>query len=152
MKKSSFIIDIIATFFYSGFFPLGPGTFASILTTLILFFLPTLSFIFSISSILILTIIGLFVSDVYAKTNGQHDPSQVVIDEVVGMWISLLLVPKSIITFLIAFLLFRFFDIVKPYPINKFEKLPGGWGIMLDDILAGLFSFLFVHIFIYFLS
>ena len=76
----------------------------------------------------------------FAAKVAKKDPSEAVIDEVVGMGISLLFVPKSIALYIVAFLLFRFFDITKIYPIKKFEKLPGGWGIMLDDVVAGIFS------------
>lgn len=68
------------------------------------------------------------------------DPSRVVVDEVVGFWIALFAVPKSLALVAIGFVLFRVFDIWKPFPIRKIETLPQGWGIMADDILAGIYT------------
>lgn len=68
------------------------------------------------------------------------DPSIVVIDEVIGMWISLLLLPKTVAVVAMAFVLFRLFDIVKPEPARMLEKLPNGWGIILDDVVAGVYA------------
>ena len=74
----------------------------------------------------------------------DHDPSEVVIDEAVGMGISLFMLPHSFGLYLLAFVLFRIFDIFKPSFIYQIQDLPGGWGIMLDDVLAGLFTFALV--------
>lgn len=80
--------------------------------------------------------------------SGHHvpDPSSVVIDEVVGMWIALLLLPKSLAAACAAFVLFRVLDILKPQPARALERLPGGWGIMLDDVVAGLYANLILQI------
>ena len=75
----------------------------------------------------------------------DHDPSEVVIDEAVGMGISLFMLPHSFGLYLLAFVLFRIFDIFKPSFIYQIQELPGGWGIMLDDVLAGLFTFALVN-------
>jgi phosphatidylglycerophosphatase A len=69
-----------------------------------------------------------------------HDPAVVTIDEVVGMWISLFLLPKKIGAVLAAFFIFRFLDIIKPYPAQKFDAMHGGFGIMMDDVVAGLYT------------
>lgn len=74
---------------------------------------------------------------------GEHataDPSIVVIDEIVGIWITLLFLPKIIPVMIIGFLAFRAFDILKPQPARNFEKIPNGWGIMLDDVIAGIYA------------
>jgi len=76
------------------------------------------------------------------------DPSRIVVDEVVGMSFSLIFLPKTYLIWGTAFLIFRFFDIVKPYPLKKFEKLKGGWGIMIDDLGAGIYTSIFVNIFV----
>lgn len=68
------------------------------------------------------------------------DSSKIVIDEVVGMWIALLLVPSGWFYTILVFLLFRFFDIIKPFFIKRMEKLKGGWGVMMDDVLAGIYA------------
>lgn len=84
-------------------------------------------------------IIGVWSSDVVEKDWGK-DSSRVVIDEVAGMCISLLFIPPTIQWIIVALLLFRFFDIVKPLYIRRSEKLRGGWGVMMDDIIAGIYS------------
>jgi phosphatidylglycerophosphatase A len=76
------------------------------------------------------------------------DSHRIVIDEAVGIIITLFLVPHRIIFFVIGFLLFRFFDIIKPFPINSAQSLPGGWGVMLDDVVASLYSSITLWIFI----
>jgi phosphatidylglycerophosphatase A len=87
----------------------------------------------------IITLTGIWSSNVVSVIWGK-DPSRVVIDEVAGMCISLLFVPVAIKYIITALVLFRFFDIVKPLFIKKIEKFPGGWGIMLDDVLAGIYA------------
>ena len=77
---------------------------------------------------------------------GKHDPGMVVVDEMVGMWLGLWLVPHHLWLFLIALGLFRLFDIWKPFPINSIQKLPEGWGIMMDDVGAGIYTLLLVHL------
>ena len=86
-----------------------------------------------------ITIIGVWSSSVAEPVWGK-DPARVVVDEVAGMCISLLFLPVSIKYVLTALILFRFFDIIKPLFIRKTEQLPGGWGIMMDDVLAGIYS------------
>jgi phosphatidylglycerophosphatase A len=77
------------------------------------------------------------------------DPSIIVIDEIVGMWISLLWIPKTVIAVAVAFILFRVMDVLKPEPARTVEKLPGGWGIMLDDVVAGLYANIAAHAFLF---
>jgi phosphatidylglycerophosphatase A len=72
--------------------------------------------------------------------SGKVDPQEVVIDEVLGMAVTLAFLPLSLQTIGIGFLLFRFFDIVKPFPARRSEKLPGGWGIVMDDVVAGIYA------------
>ena len=88
---------------------------------------------------LLITLLGIWSSNVVSTIWGK-DPARVVIDEVAGMCISLLFVPVTIKYVITALVLFRFFDIAKPLFIRKLEKLPGGWGIMLDDVLAGIYA------------
>src|ERR1700712_3538248 len=87
----------------------------------------------------VVTLVGIWSSDVVAKIWGK-DPARVVIDEAAGMCITLLFVPVVLKYVICGLILFRFFDIVKPLYIKKLEKLPGGWGIMLDDVLAGVYA------------
>jgi phosphatidylglycerophosphatase A len=110
-----------------------PGTVASFAAVIVAFFIP-------VGPVLILSVIvlGLFASGIYAKTVEKEDPGEIVIDEVAGMWIALF--AHSPAMFVPAFGLFRILDIIKPFPIRNLEKLPGGVGIMADDIAAGVLA------------
>ena len=90
--------------------------------------------------VIVIFLVGVIVSSIVSDEESNSDPSKVVIDEWVGMWIALLMIPNEWLWLGIAFLLFRVFDIVKVYPANRFERLPGGWGIMMDDVVAGLYA------------
>ena len=140
---------IIATAFGVGYVPLAPGTAGSILCLLIVYFWSPLPLFGYILLLLVLFFLGVYSGSQLEKDLG-HDPSIVVIDEVVGMGIGLLLLPQNYIWFFIAFLLFRLFDISKPPPINLSQKLPGGWGIMMDDVIAGLYTLVLVQMIRYF--
>jgi len=93
----------------------------------------------SIGITIVITFAGVWSSSMVEPIWGK-DPSKVVIDEVAGMAIGLLFLPVSVTYLLCAFILFRFFDIVKPLYVRKMEELPSGWGIMMDDVLAGLYT------------
>ena len=133
---------IFATGFYTGLWPLkGPATFASFISVIIFFFLSNilLNELYLLLLIIIFIIIGIWSSNCIS-TDNDKDPSKVVIDEWVGMWITLLFLPVSFIWFMVGFIVFRYLDILKPFGIRKFERIPGGLGIMMDDIVAGIFG------------
>ena len=134
----------VATFFYLGKIPFAPGSWGS-LGALLLWLLLPVTFSAHLSVIIILFVLGVYSSSRIAKYLDDHDPSEVVIDEVVGMGISLFMLPHSPGLYLLAFILFRVFDILKPSFIYRIQNLPGGWGIMLDDVLAGLITFVLVN-------
>ena len=134
----------VATFFYLGKLPFAPGSWGS-LGALLLWLLLPVTFSVQLSVIIILFVLGVYSSSRMAKYLDDHDPSEVVIDEVVGMGISLFMLPHSPGLYLLAFILFRGFDILKPSLIYRIQNLPGGWGIMLDDVLAGLITFALVN-------
>ena len=134
----------IATLFGIGRVPLVPGTLASLAALPVGWWLavvggwPTL-----LSAAIWVTLLGIWAGGRHAKATGKKDPSECVIDEVAGQWVALLPVAFTGRLFnapvlAIAFLLFRAFDILKPWPISRFERYPGGLGIMLDDVAAGL--------------
>ena len=133
----------VATFFYLGKLPFVPGSWGS-LGALLLWFLLPVTFSVHLSVIIILFVLGVYSSSRMAKYLDDHDPSEVVIDEVVGMGISLFMLPHSSGLYLLAFILFRVFDILKPSFIYRIQNLSGGWGIMLDDVLAGLLTYTIV--------
>ena len=133
----------VATFFYLGKLPFAPGSWGS-LGALLLWLLLPVTFSVHLSVIIILFVLGVYSSSRMAKYLDDHDPSEVVIDEVVGMGISLFMLPHSPGLYFLAFILFRVFDILKPSFIYRIQNLSGGWGIMLDDVLAGLLTFIIV--------
>jgi len=138
-KDIPFIQKFFATGFYSGFSPIVPGTVGS-LVGLLIYLIPGVENIYILGPLsIIFFFIGVFTSSRLEKQLGE-DPSIVVIDEIVGMWISLFFLPKNPVIYIGAFVLFRVFDIVKPSPARQVERYKGGWGIMLDDVFAGIYA------------
>jgi len=140
--------ELIGTVFYIGKLPLAPGTWASIFAVLCWYFLFQSVNHFVLPAISIfLFLIGGIASDTIVKDSKEHDPSRIVIDEWVGQWVALSMMPINIRTGVVAFVAFRIFDIIKPGPVRKMEKIPGGWGIMADDVMAGIMAYFVVLIF-----
>jgi len=138
---------MISSFFGIGFFPVAPGTLASLITILIYkYVLYQLKWPFMLSLFLVIYLLGVAASSKYVSISGKHDPGEVVIDEVLGQLVALFLLRPSWIMVLSAFFLFRFFDIIKPLFIKKAEKFSKGWGIMLDDIVAGIYTSIILNI------
>ena len=147
MKRAKLFHIIIASGFGSGFSPFAPGTAGALVAVIIwtvLFYVIPFNILLVVTSLLIVlfTAAGIWTADKLESEWGK-DPSKVVVDEMVGVWIALLAVPVGNVWYILfAFLLFRFFDIFKPLGIRKMEQLEGGIGVMADDILAGIYSFL----------
>jgi len=139
MKIINFIVKTVSTFFYIGHLPFIPGTLASV-AALFLFYLVRNNVLAQILLTLVIIIAGFLTSGRAEKLFKKQDPKYVVIDEVSGMLLSFAFIPYDIRLVVIAFILFRIFDIAKPFPINKLEKLPGSIGIMSDDIVAGIYT------------
>ena len=138
---------IVATFFGSGFCPIAPGTAASFLTALIyMFLLHGLTGPVQALVIAAVFFAGVPAASRYSSELGRKDPGRVVIDEVCGQLIALFMLPPDPVSVAAAFFLFRIFDIIKPYPIRKLEGFPRGWGIMADDVGAGLASALVLRL------
>ncbi len=142
------LTKLIVTFFFIGHAKIAPGTIASLVTSL-LFYLFAKNFIYHIFIIVILItiIIAFFSISIYTYSSPEKDRSEIVIDEVIGQSIALLpllffseATSPDFFMCIISLLFFRFFDIVKPYPINKFDKMNNTFGVIFDDILAGIFS------------
>jgi phosphatidylglycerophosphatase A len=136
----------IATFFGTGYFPKAPGTAATLAALplyLILRRLPAPLYVLSLGKLIVL---GVIASDAMEKQWGK-DPSRVVIDEVCGLLVTLISRPKGLKAIALGTVLFRFFDIVKPWPVGTIDKnIKGGIGIMADDIAAGLISAFILHL------
>ncbi len=131
------LAKIIGSAFGSGFSPVAPGTVGSFVAIAALWVAPPLSTVILILAALLFFFIGVWASAICEQDWGR-DPGRVVWDEVVGMMVTVATLPKSLMVYAAAFILFRFFDILKPFPVNRSQQLPGGWGVMIDDVLAGL--------------
>ena len=137
----------IASFGYVGFFPIAPGTAGSLAALALFAFVRWIGMpAFELATIAAVLAIGIWSADGAERALGRKDPGPVVIDEVLGMLITLALLPVSLTGVLVGFLLFRLFDVVKPYPAGRMEHLPGGYGIMLDDAMAGLYAHLVLRL------
>lgn len=139
------IVEIVASCFYVGYIPGAPGTYGSLFA---LFFISQFSILTQNYSVIFFIIIGLIFSTLMERQTGKEDDQRIVIDEFVGMLITFYYVTPNLLYLAIGFVLFRLYDIYKPYPIMKIQKLPSGFGIMLDDILAGVYARIVLHIFI----
>jgi phosphatidylglycerophosphatase A len=140
---------VFATFFGAGYFPLAPGTLTSAVVVLwYKFVLHRLSWPLYLLIFALLFILGIYVSGAYSKMSKKEDPRSVVIDEAAGQSLALFLIGPEWTLCLASFVLFRFFDIVKPFPIKKVESFPGGFGIMLDDMLAALYAGILIKLFL----
>jgi len=139
----------IGTVFNIGKLPLAPGTWASLIATICWYFLfqnqePILLPIITA----FLFLLGSIAADTIILDSKDHDPSRIVIDEWVGQWIAFTMMPINLTTAIVGFLAFRIFDITKIGPVRRMEKLPGGWGVMADDVMAGIMTY-FVILFVY---
>lgn len=133
-----------------GYIGKGAGTVAAVACCICWYFLQLNGpqNIAALAITLVITLVGIWSSAVVEKTWGK-DPQRVVIDEIAGMCISLLFLPVTVKYLLAGLVLFRFFDIAKPLMISRMEKLPGGWGIMLDDVLAGVYANIILQVIFY---
>lgn len=131
---------LLATWFGAGYLPKAPGTWGSLAA--LPFAWVMVDYIGHAAlavAIVVVFVVGLWASKVYMDKTGAHDPGAIVIDEVVGQWIVLLAAPLDLLPYAIGFVLFRFFDVLKPWPISWADKhISGAMGVMVDDVLAGL--------------
>jgi len=139
---------LYVTFFFLGNSPVAPGTVGTLGAILLFFFLTFVSFPIYIVFLLILTAFSIFMSSLAVKIYNSKDPGQIVIDEVCGYLFTMVLIPFSWGYVITGFLLFRILDILKPYPIRNIEKLRDGYGIVLDDVLAGIYANILMQIII----
>ncbi len=151
MKRPPLFSHILTTGFGSGYCPIAPGTAGAVLAVLLwwlasLWMTPMSLFLTTLITIFIFTILGVVCTNQVIPFWGD-DPHRVVVDEMVGVWIPLVVVQPGEWGYILASLaLFRFFDIVKPLGVRKMETLPGGTGVMADDILAGIYSLVIILI------
>lgn len=131
---------LIATGLFSGYIPFSPGTAGSLVALLLYWIIPGSESIFFSGAIVLLFFSGAWAAARLDTETKSHDNQQIVIDEIVGMLITIILMEKKILWLAIGFILFRLFDIFKPYPIRLAEKFPHGWGVMMDDVVAGIYA------------
>ncbi|HCC53370.1 MAG TPA: phosphatidylglycerophosphatase A [Desulfobulbaceae bacterium] len=140
----------IATGFGAGYLPKAPGTWGSLLALPLHFFLRQLSpnhYALALGAIFFIAVISAGQAE---KILDRKDPGVVVIDEIIGMLITLIAAPNNLLIWLLGFGLFRFFDIFKPWPIRLIDqRINGGTGIVLDDVLAGIYSLILLQLFCY---
>lgn len=137
----------VATFFGAGLGKPGPGTWGSVAAVLLWAAYawgahpaPQTLFLVLLCGIAVSIVLGVPAATIAARESGRHDPGFVVVDEVAGQWIALLGSHANWRHALIALVLFRLFDITKPFPARQLESLPAGWGIVFDDVAAGLYA------------
>ena len=151
LKRPSFLPVLRGPGFGSGFSPFAPGTAGALLASIIwialYFLLPFTALLWTTAALVVLfTFAGIWAANKLESSWGE-DPSRVVVDEMVGVWIPLLAVPDNDRWYwyvIAAFALFRIFDIVKPLGVRKMESFKGGVGVMMDDVLAGVSSFILI--------
>jgi phosphatidylglycerophosphatase A len=148
---------LIATFFSIGHLQPAPGTWAAAVTVAVWWaaaraLQPAWLLISCLLASAVITVIGIPASTVVARESGQKDPGFVVIDEVAGQLIALIGVPLDWKYLLAGFILFRSFDIVKPFPLRRLESLPGGTGIMIDDVGAGLYALVLLQLWLHLIA
>lgn len=148
--EKNFLWIFISSGALAGFLPICPGTWGSLEGLIIFWFFKDFSLVTQISLILIITFLGVISSTITSELLQKKDPDIVVIDEIAGMCIGVV-GKQSILEFILAFIIFRIIDIKKPFPLKKSEKLPSGWGIMADDLIAGILTNLCVTV-LYFIA
>ncbi len=141
-----------ASVFGLGFIPLAPGTFGTLFAVAVYILLPGTiisgsGWFYYAAGLILLTGVSVFLSS-KAETRLGHDAPQIVIDEVCGYFLAVLLLPRTLMLAVYAFVLFRAFDIAKPYPVNALQRLPRGWGVVADDLMAGIYANIVLQIMI----
>jgi phosphatidylglycerophosphatase A len=127
--------------FYSGFFPKAPGTMGSFIS--MLFAIAILQYLGLDTLILLcifISIVAFKQVNIYEQTTDTHDSKEIVIDELIGMWIAIIIAHDNLYIIALSFIYFRLFDIFKPSIIGKVDKMPGAFGVIVDDMLAGFFG------------
>ncbi len=134
-------LEFIVTGFYVGKIKRAPGTFGTLLGIPLVFFLSYQHIYFYMGATLFLIGVAIICSHLYELKTGRHDQPSIVIDEVVGYLVAMTWLPHHWLSYVLGFILFRFFDILKPFPINVLDqKIKGGLGVVADDLAAGLLS------------
>lgn len=145
-ERPNVVARLIATGLGSGYSPIAPGTAGSAVGLLLFWPLSRLDATAQVAVTAAVVLAGVAAASHLARRLGIEDPGVVVIDEVAGMWVTLLFLPLTAFTAVTGFLAFRVMDVLKPYPARQLERLHGGWGIMADDLMAAVYANLLVRI------
>ena len=137
---------IFATVGGAGYIPLAPGSWGSLIGAILFWFLAPYPTWILVLITAVVFFLGVWSSTSIENTTKTTDPGLIVIDEVAGMWFVLIFVPQSFVHYLYAFILFRIFDVLKPPPASQLQSVHMGWGVMLDDIAAGVYAVLLMLI------
>jgi phosphatidylglycerophosphatase A len=144
-------LKLYCTFFFLGYSPVAPGSVGTLGAVLVFYIISDLKSLLYFITIITVTIISIYITNKALKYYDSDDPGEIVIDEVCGYLFTMFLVPFSWTNVGVGFILFRLFDIAKPYPIRKIEKLKDGYGVILDDVLAGIYANIILLLFIKYL-
>jgi phosphatidylglycerophosphatase A len=142
----------LASWFFTGLVPKAPGTVGTLAAIPMVWAIHFLGAVYGSVCLLIFISAAILTSGLSSKLMGREDPSEIVIDEAAGYSVTLFLLPLSWFNLSLGFLLFRLFDIFKPFPIRRLEKVKGGFGIVLDDILAGIYANLILRMVLLFVT
>ena len=140
---------VLSTWFGTGLLPGAPGTFGTVAAIPLAVGMTYLGIGPRVLIFAVVVTVAIWASDQSQRLLGHNDPSAVVIDEVAGFLLTMFLLPLSWLNLGIGFIFFRFFDILKPYPIRHLERLKGGFGIVMDDLVAGIYALLGARAFLY---
>ena len=150
MRFREKLVMFLATGGFVGNIPFAPGTFGSIVAIPLCYAFSKINLSLAVPGLLLLILLAIWTAQVAERVLGRTDPGAIVIDEIAGMVVALIGVPFHLISVVSGFLIFRALDIVKPFPIRTLERrLPGGPGIVFDDVAAGIFSNLLVRLILY---
>jgi len=127
-----------------GYLPIAPGTWGSAVAVILYLVTRQWAWPAQLALLLVVSVVGIWASDVTAKALNREDPGPVVIDEVAGQLVTLFMTGAGLYGAIIGFFVFRIFDIIKPWPARQLEDLPGGVGIMADDLMAGVYGWVVV--------
>ncbi len=148
-RQSNFfgkIVLVLSTWFGAGLMPVAPGSFGTLASFPLILLLDNLGTIYRGLSLVIAIAVAIWASGRHQELLGQNDPQEIVIDEVAGFLLTMLFLPRSWLAICLGFTFFRIFDILKPYPIKQVEKIRGGFGVVFDDLVAGLYAYAGVRI------
>jgi phosphatidylglycerophosphatase A len=134
------LITFLATGFGSGLVPFAPGTVGTLVGVLICLLCLPMPWTLRLPFVLALLVLSIYVADQAEKIYQKKDDQRIVIDEIIGFQVTMLPVAITGLNLCVGFVLFRIFDILKPFPIGNLQKLSGGWGVVIDDVAAGIYA------------